>query len=171
MVILKFKIILFLHFIIILFRKYINGSKYKIIRTYICGKKWISLEICWLLKSLFEYYKTNFRLSRTHIKSIFFETFPFSRKPSLKTSLMKILILTRLGFPRLTVHHHQDIQLQCKTFLQCLSVKLSYLRLMSTIHNLFQPFILACNHTLTYLFPIKVNSKIKVGPSSHLHFL
>ena len=39
--------------------------------------------------------------------------------------------------------------------LQWLSLMFSHLKIVSTIHNLFQPFTLACNHISTYQFSIK----------------
>ena len=84
------------------------------------------------------------------------EAFHFHETHFWKPFFKKILIWTHLDFPRLTVHPYQGIQLQCKILLHCLLVRPSHLRIASTIHSLFQPFILACNHTLKYQFSIKL---------------
>ena len=80
MVISKFKTLLW--FIIILFGKYINSYKHKIIHTYICIK--INMFKIFLFpKSLFENYEISFGSFRTHIKSIFSKACPLTISENL----------------------------------------------------------------------------------------
>ena len=94
---LKFKTTFLVRLIIIIFRKIHNRTE--LIKLYVLifiGKQFI-FKIFLPLKSLFEYYKISFGLSRTHIKSISPEAFSFSGKPYLKTSFKENLIFNTFG--------------------------------------------------------------------------